>query len=204
MNVKSVTTVNTIAELKARPVAPDALVLVVGKATAGDGLGGFYQWDAASAAAEDMAYLNVIASDGPAAGRWVKLFIRNRLTGGPARGTLTINGAFRTFFVGATTDAHGDARVVLTEDGTVGGVPLFSEILYVDCICSAPASTPQAAYQTFYKSGDPAKNTVVFGVHKARHLTLLKNGKVDLDLSYSPYEPAAAGLPVKFQISGRG
>lgn len=115
----------TIADLKAAPVAEGQVVLLVGGMSLGDGRGGFYRWSAASTTAEEMTFLNVVLSDRSTSGRWLRIFQRARKL---AHGVLVNNGGVRTFYADGVTDANGQATVNLTEENTPGGTALFAEI----------------------------------------------------------------------------
>lgn len=126
MGSVSTLTVATISDLKVAPMSPDTLVLVVGKATMMDNLGGFYRWDSSSTADEDLDFLNVIKSSNSAAGRWVRVFQRAKVYPG---GVLVNTGGVKTFYIlGKTTDVAGLVTAYLTEDGTATGKPLFSTV----------------------------------------------------------------------------
>lgn len=121
-------TVNTIAELKTAPVYANTIMLVVGKAAVGDNLGGFYRWDSTSTAAEDLTFLNTIASTAiqGSTGRWVRIFQRARQYPG---GVLVNTGGVKTFYaLGLSTAADGTVTSYLTDDGTATGNALFSTV----------------------------------------------------------------------------
>lgn len=66
-----------VADLKVVAVRADQIYLVLGKTARGDGQGGFYFWDAASTAAEDLTTMNVVQSTGRNTGRWLRVFTRS-------------------------------------------------------------------------------------------------------------------------------
>lgn len=122
-------TLDTISQLRTAQVSDGQLVLVLGAATYGDGLGGFYRWVAGSSATEDAnPYFNVITSSVAGAnGRWIRTFQRVRILGGG--NILVTNGGFKTLFCSGVTDANGRIALNLTEDGTATGTPLFATIM---------------------------------------------------------------------------
>lgn len=56
--------VPVLADLKALPVSPGAIVPLIGKATPGDGLGGFYRWGPVTTGSEDWVGLPPFTSLG--------------------------------------------------------------------------------------------------------------------------------------------
>lgn len=114
-----------LAALKASTGKPDTLTILMYRATASDGLGGTYYWDAASTEAEDATYLNVVApATGP--GRWKRIIARVTVL---PQGVLVSNGGVKTLYATATVvGAAGQATINLTTDNTATGSALFSEI----------------------------------------------------------------------------
>ena len=186
--------VNVMADLKAMTPAANQNILLIGKTTVGDGLGGFYRWDASSTADEDLTYLNVIMSTVTSSGRWLRIFQKVRMTAGGAK--LVMNGGVKTLFVTGTTDANGQIVVPLTEDGTAGGTALFNTIDSIVVTPQTDAVGPADAVQSYRKNLAANNKTATYGFYKANALTLT------LGLVYSPFASIGAGTIVKFTVQG--
>ena len=141
---------------------------LVAKNAVGDNLGGFYRWDATSTASEDTQYLNVVASSLTSTGRWVRVFQKAKTY---AQGVLVNNGGIRTLYAPAVTDSNGQVAINLTDDNTLTGNNLFSEIWQV-----TPQQNPTVALAnapimgSAQASGDLKKVTCIF--HQNNSTTL--------------------------------
>lgn len=115
----------TMTELKA--MQPVGQVLMLGKTTIGDGMGGFYYWDSSNASAEDTKFLNTLTSGVVGAtGRWMRVF-QKALT--LPQGYLIFNGGVKTLYItNATTDANGKVTSNLTYENASNGTAIFSEV----------------------------------------------------------------------------
>jgi len=192
-----VTRVETIALLQALPTYDKAVAFVTGKIAMGDGLGGFYYWDSASVATEDMTFLNTIASTVTTpTGRWIRLFQRARQM---SNGILVYNGSVKTFLGTANTVGipnAGDATLYLTDDGTANGNALFSQIYYHSARANQASADAANAIQSYFKSLSGNLKTLVYGNYKPNVLTLI------LNLIYNPYSAVGSGVPVQFVVHG--
>ena len=184
---------STLADLKALPVASGTKVFIAGKATVGDGLGGFYYWDANSNAAEDTTYLNVVASLKSATGRWVRMFQRAR---NYPQGVMVTNANVKTFYASAVTDANGDCTITLTDDNTPSGNPLFTDIWFNDSKATITATGPANSVTSYVKTLAANLKSTTHGYFRANAVT------VTLGLLYNPFSTVGAGVPVQFRIDG--
>lgn len=193
MKVTGVIYVDTIADLKASPIAPDAMMFVKGNQNIGDGLGGFYMWDATSTNTEDTQYLNYIKATDHTTGRWVRLFQRARVQN---TGVMVNTGGVKAYYISGTTDANGNVTLNLTEDGTANGVALFSDIWAITTYPQVNANGPADAVQSYRKSLSANKKNVTYGFYKANALT------VTLGLLFVPVTSIGAGTVISFKVEG--
>ena len=129
---------NLIADLQTAPVMHNQVVLVTGKLTMTDGLGGFYRWDAASTLDAELVFMNVVPSTVSPTGRWLRIFQRARNL---QQGVLVNNGGVRTLYALGVTDGNGRFTINMTEDNTPGGVAIFTEVWQTDGEATANAPT---------------------------------------------------------------
>lgn len=186
--------VNTLTDLRTYPPSTNATVLLIGKATVGDGLGGFYRWDSSSVAIEDSTYLNTIVSSVPdITGRWVRVFQKVKVY---PHGLMVTNGGVMTFYAGSTTNASGQSVINLTEDNTLSGVPLFSAVWQVNGQADASASTSNDVITGNGKvSADLKTATFTFSRGNSSAVGVL--GLTVLGLRSAP-----ASTPVRLSVTG--
>lgn len=188
-------TLDTIAQLRAAPVNEGQLVLVLGAATYGDGLGGFYRWVASNTATEEATpYFNVIKSNLVTTGRWVRTFQRVRILG---PNVLITNGGFKTLICPSTTDANGRVTVYLTDDGTATGNALFSTIMMTSGEGTAPQTDPNNLLSGGRYSMSADMRTLVYQFARGNSSTISLLGVNILGM-----RAAAAGTAVAVRIDG--
>lgn len=182
-----------IADLKAAPVSPGAQAFVSGKNAPSDGLGGMYRWDPASTTAEDMTFLNYVASSQSPTGRWVRLFQRAQQL---PHGVLVNTGGVKAFFATGVTASDGTASVNLTMDGTPGGEAIFREIWSNTARARTTSQTAGNAIQSFLMAEAADLKSTKHGFTKANVATIV------LGLLFTPVAMAGAGVSVAFKIEG--
>lgn len=187
-------TLDTISDLRAAAVADGQLVLVLGVVVFGDGLGGFYRWNASSTAPEDTTYNNFIASNASTTGRWQRVFQRVRPAG---PNLLVANGSFKTVFCPSTTDSNGRCTVYLTDDGTATGNALFSQIMETSGEGTAVVTDPNAMLMGARYSISADLTTLVYQFARGGSSVVSILGTTILGM-----RAAAAGSPVTVRVDG--
>lgn len=193
--IRTVLTVETVAELKAIPVSADAgaIYLLVGRAAVSDGLGGFYRWNPAASDTEDATFMRTFPSDNSAMGRWERVFQRVQVL---PHGILVNNGGVKTFYAPGTTNASGEITLNLTLDNTANGTPIFTEIWFNDSKAAVTATTPANAVSSYVKNLSANLKQTTHGYFRANAVT------ITLGLLYAPFAAAPAGVGVQFKIEG--
>lgn len=188
--------IDLISGLRSTPVSTmNTIALVVGGATLGDGLGGFYRWDGTSTTVEDTRFYNVVASSSRATGRWIRVFQRVRTV---ASGYLVSNGGFKEFFMPAVLNSSGQVTIYLTDDGTATGNPLFSEVWTTQGDASGTPATANDSIIGSKKSLSTDLKTLVYQFVKGGNTTLTGL----LGLVIPGLTGAPAGTAVVVRVSG--
>lgn len=187
-------TLDTINDLREAYTAEGQLVLVLGVATYGDGLGGFYRWVGSSNAVEDTAFYNVIASNVTTPGRWIRVFQRVRQIGG---NTLVSNGSFKMLFAPGVADSNGRVTVYLTDDGTATGNALFTTIMQTTGEGTAAVSDPNNVLIGARYSMSSDLKTLVYQFARGNSTVLSVLGTNVIGM-----RSAATGAPVSVRIEG--
>lgn len=184
----------TMADLKMWKVAPNKVVLMVGKTAIGDNLGGFYRWDTTATGTDETVYLNIINSNISSAGRWVRIFQRARTL--PGGGILVNNGGVKTLFLSGATNSSGDIILNLTDDNNSTGNAVFTEIWSIKATSTTDANGPGNAVQSYRKSLTTNLKVLTYGFYKANAITIA------LGLLYNPFASVGAGTVIQFEITG--
>ena len=192
--LKGLDRVDMMTDLKNNPITSGAQVLMVGKTSITDGLGGFYRWDETSTATEDMTNLNVIASNLSSTGRWVRTFQRVQVL---PHGILVLNGGFKTFYAASSTASTGKATINLTMDNTTTGTAFCTSIKYNDSVSLLDAANPQDAIQQYIVSTTSDLKQTTHGYYKVNAVTLALASLVG---GIIPVANVGAGIPVNFKI----
>lgn len=192
--------VKTIDDLRVLNPSLDAMVLLVGKSAVGDGLGGFYRWDATDiTSAEETQFMNTLVSTvAGAAGRWVRVFQRAKAY--PA-GVMVMNGGVRTLYCPTVTDSSGRATVYPTVDGTATGAALFSEIWQIAGTVNAQATSVDGV---IVGSGNIStdRKTVTYTFAKNKTTTLGQTLAALLGAAIPGLQQAQASVPVYITLVG--
>lgn len=186
--------VPTTADLKLQPVDSDVLVLTVCDSVVGDDRGGLYRWDPTSTAAEDLTFLNVVASSVSATGRWLRFAQRVRQL---PHGVLTNLWGVKTFIGSGVISASSECVFNLTMDNTAGGEAIFSEIWENRAYSKTTASAPAGAIMWYPKAVAANLKSATHGFYKANVVTMA------LGLLYSPFMAADAGSAVGITVTGK-
>jgi hypothetical protein len=193
MDNKHLQVVDTIADLRLKAVAANAVVLVVGKLTVGDGMGAFYLFDADSTEAEDMTFLNVLTSSVSTTGRWKRLNVKTQTL---PHGILTMNGGVKTFYASGVTNSSSEFTVNLTMDGTATGMAIFSQIL----------DNSAKAYPTIASTNDAVNSVVKSEAAKITTYLFTRGNNIVLGalgtLGANTFIAAPAGTKVRATIVG--
>jgi len=188
MPSQSLIQVDTITDLKLQPVDATVKVFVQAKLILGDGLGGFYYWDAASTLNEDMIFMNVVTSSLSSAGRWIRMFQRSRTL---SQGVLVSNGNVKTLYAPGTTLANGTATCSLND---AAGNAIFSEVWENRSYCTTPVSAPADAVQSYISAFSASSTTHAY--YKVNAITVLAATVL------GPLVNVGAGIKVQFIITG--
>lgn len=191
--MRHIAVANILADLQTVTPTDGDLLFLLGKNNVGDGLGGFYRYDANSTATVDNVFLNSVASTTTTAGRWVRVFQRAAQL---PQGILVTNGGVKTLYVQATTDSTGSATIYMTVDGTPTGTPIFGSIMANISRVTTPAANPSQAVQTYIVSTSSDLRTTTHGCFRPNALT------VAVGAVYNPYTTVGAGISVAFEIEG--
>lgn len=182
-----------LADLKDCPPSPGVRVFLTGRSSLGDNLGGFYYWDALANGAEDTPFMNLIASNRSATGRWRRIF--SKVSTYP-HGVMVNQGGVKTFYTSGVTDPSGTIAVNLTDDDTAAGKALFSEIWKNFSRSTQAASGPSAAVTSYVRSLSADLRATTHGFFRANPVT------ISLGLVYAPFAAVGAGVPVQFEVTG--
>ncbi|GKS91235.1 hypothetical protein [Acidovorax sp. SUPP2539] len=186
--------VPTTADLRLQPVDADVLVLTVCDTVLGDDKGGLYRWDPTSTAAEDTAFLNVVASSYTATGRWLRFAQRVRQL---PQGVLTNLWGVKTLIASGVVSSSSDCAFNLTLDNTATGEAIFTEVWDNRAYSKGTASAPAGAVMSYPKALTSNLKTVTHGFYKANIVT------ITLSLVYSPFMAADTGSAVGLTITGK-
>lgn len=184
---------DTLAEMQAAQVAAGAVALIVGRANATDGEGGFYRFDSAMSGTEDVTFGTQLISTRTAAGRWVRIFQRTKTL---PHGILVMNGGVKTFYAPGVTNSAGEVTLNLTTDNTPTGPAIFTEIWFNAARAMAPAESVSNAVQNYVKNQTANLKSTTHGFYRANALNLV------LGLLYNPFASTGAGVPVQFRVEG--
>lgn len=200
MEVTLQNTVNTIADLK-KIFPKNQVVLVIGKTTPGDGLGGFYRWDPSASGVDDTAFLNIVATtvEDPPAGRWVRVFQKVKTY---PHGIMVMNGGVKIFYAtGLSTDSQGKIVVNLTEDATTNGSALFTEIWQkgFDAQNSAPTANDVISGNAVVSAN---LKVLTYTFSKGSSQTLGLNVAQIVGANIASMKAVPAGVPVIIKIEG--
>ncbi|QKZ15185.1 discoidin domain-containing protein [Spirosoma sp. KUDC1026] len=187
--------VGTIADLKAKPLTnQNIVVLVQGKTTATDGQGAFYRWMPLSTDAEDMTFLNVVISSLATTGRWVRLNVRNLQL---PHGVLAMSGGLKTFYASGLTNVSSEFVVNLTYEGTATGTPIFSQIL---------ENTTVATPTTYASTNDIVTGAPISETAKTTTYHYIKGNNIILSalgtIGANTFINAPTGTKVRATITG--
>jgi hypothetical protein len=182
-----------IADLRAAPVSDGARAFVPGGNAPSDGLGGIYRWDPSVTAAEDAAFLNIVASNVTSTGRWVREFQRAQQL---PHGVLVNIGGVKTFYADGVTIAGGTASLILTMDGKDSGEPIFKKIWHNVARARTTAQTASDAVQSFLMAEANDLKSTKHGFTKANVTTIVLGGLI------SPLAMVGANVAVSFKIEG--
>lgn len=139
-----------LEDLKDLPIPTDiknSTVLLVGKMTIGDSLGGLYYWNPTATGEEDTKFLSIIPSNKSATGRWVRF---NQTAKQMTQGYYVNTNGMKYLYLPLVTDANGQVTANLTTDGTPTGPALFTEIWQAQ-----PFKNPNATNSVAPIIGDP-------------------------------------------------
>jgi hypothetical protein len=186
--------INLISDLQTTRVTHNQVVLVVGKTTMGDGLGGFYRWDANSTAAVESVFMNVVASSVTTKGRWLRIFQRARSL---AQGVLVNNGGVKTLYATGTTDANGRITINLTEENTAAGTALFTDVWLTTGEATNGAATPNDVATGSRVSLSTDKKVLVYQFSRGNSSVVSLLGVNVLGM-----RAVASGTPVAVRIDG--
>jgi hypothetical protein len=201
MAIRSISQIDTLAELKSFDVSSwddsnrSGMYLVSKSGGVVDNLGGLYQWDPLSTAAEDLTNLNVIKSNSTNTGRWIRGLQRAMAY---PQGILVNNGGVKTLYVSATTNSSGEAQIYLTTDNTANGPLIFSEVYTNNSHAKVDASNLTQMVMSFVKVSAETGNlkSTTHGFYKMNMINILLGGTV------APLVMIGAGTNVIFEITG--
>lgn len=187
-------TLDTLADLAALPTQDGQIVLVLGAAAYGDGLGGFYRFDKSSTAAAD-AYNNIVLPT-TGSGRWIRVFQRVRKLGSTSN-ILVSNGSFKMIYAPASTDANGRVTVYLTDDGTATGNAIFTTIMQTAGEGTANVTNPNDTLIGARYSLSADRKTLTYQFARGNSSVLSILGVTVLGM-----RAAASGSPVVVRVDG--
>lgn len=115
-----------MADLRTLVGTDNSVVFLLGGTSPGDSKAGIYRW-VPSTGSDSLTYMEKITVTGNNTGYWSRVFINTAVY---PQGVLTKNGMVKTFFSTATytTDSNGEATFYMTEENTLTGTPIFTEI----------------------------------------------------------------------------
>jgi len=124
--IKHVISCPTMADLRTLVGTENSVALLLGGTTPGDSKAGIYRW-VSSTGTDSLAYMEKITVTGNTTGYWSRVFINTTVY---PQGVLVRSGMVKTLYSTATytTDANGEATFYMTEENTLTGTPIFTEI----------------------------------------------------------------------------
>ncbi len=203
MASKDTLRIKDLADLRSAPVSADTTALLICKTTVGDGLGGFYMWDASASGDEDTTYMNTIPSSVSTTGRWVRIFQKVRTYPQPVGvGTLVKNGGVKNLYVSSVINSNSEVTIYLTDNGTATGNALFKEIWSTDAEVTANVASSNDVVIGCRKSVSADLKTITFAFSRGNNQTL---GATLLSIAGTVIpglRGAQTGLPVLIRIDG--
>lgn len=199
MNAKDILKVSLLADMQNAPVSADTIIFLVGKDTMGDGLGGFYRWDASATGSLDAQYLNIVPSNKSSSGRWVRIFQRARNL---SHGVLVNNGGVKSFYAPSTVDANSQSLINLTEENTANGTAIFSEVWSTNGESIVNVTDPNDVVIGVRKTLSANKKQLTYYFARGNTTTLGSALLNILGLVIPALRPAAVGTSVIIKVEG--
>lgn len=206
MAVKShIISLPLLSDLRNQMGNNDNVVITTGQTVVRDGKGRLYSWDSLSVEAEDSSF-NIVKPtqlESNQAGRWKALFTRRLVL--PNVGTtvtnriLFVNSGKIEYFCSTKTDNNSESKIYLTIDGLVGGVPIFSTVLFDDSKANVNASTVNDMVNSCRKS---LVGNLLIHIFGRGNSSLLNLSIITTGITIGGLRAATVDTPVTFYIQG--